>query len=173
MWPRTWPSLFDLPPIGVIWCCFLAGLGPTSDDLTVDMVAELVGVQAVMHEPSAQNMRKRFAAAGIELVANSDRQVRAPEGAKVYTNSTGLAPGFEVRCNGASVIALPGPPRELKAIFADHLHERISELRLARGETLEHVGRRIFRVFGKGESHIARPRLMGWLWGRAQACTTK
>lgn len=131
------------------------GLGPTSDDLTVDMMSELVGVQAVIHEPSAQNMRKRFAAAGIELVANSDRQVRAPEGATVYTNSTGLAPGFEVRCNGASVIALPGPPRELKAIFADHLHERISELRLARGETLEHVGRRIFRVFGKGESHIA------------------
>lgn len=131
------------------------GLGPTSDDLTVDMLAELVGVQAEVHEPSAQNMRSRFAAAGIELVANSERQVRAPKGARVYANSTGLAPGFEVSHSGAAVIALPGPPRELKAIFADHLSKRISELRLARGETLEHVARRIFRVFGKGESQIA------------------
>jgi nicotinamide-nucleotide amidase len=131
------------------------GLGPTSDDLTVDMLAEVVGVQAVVHEPSAQNMRMRFAAAGIELVPNSERQVRAPEGARVFANSTGLAPGFEVSLHGASVIALPGPPRELKAIFIDHLSARISELRLARGETLEYVGRRIFRVFGKGESQIA------------------
>ncbi len=131
------------------------GLGPTSDDLTVDMLADLVGAEPVVHEPSAENMRTRFAAAGIALVPNSERQVRAPAGARVYENSTGLAPGFEVSHGDASVIALPGPPRELKAIFADHLVERISELRLARGEKLEHVARRIFRVFGKGESQVA------------------
>jgi len=131
------------------------GLGPTSDDLTVDVVAELVGRPAEVHGPSAERMRARFAAAGFPLVANAERQVRAPKGAIVYGNSAGLAPGFEVVLDGATLMAMPGPPRELKAIFRDHLRERISEIRLGRGEAIEHLARRIYRVFGKGESHIA------------------
>ncbi len=131
------------------------GLGPTSDDLTVDTLAAMVGVSPEIHEPSAKHMRERFAAAGISLVANSERQVRAPQGARIFQNSTGLAPGFEVQLNSASVIAMPGPPRELQAIYNDHLRARITELRAARGETIEHVARRILRVFGKGESQIA------------------
>lgn len=131
------------------------GLGPTLDDLTVDTVASLAGVAAVVHEESAARMRKKYERAAYRLVANSERQVRAPEGARVYVNSAGLAPGFEVAVHGASVIALPGPPRELKAIFADHLRQRLAQLRLDRGEAVEHVAKRILRVFGKGESHIA------------------
>lgn len=131
------------------------GLGPTLDDLTVDLVAEMAGVPAVVHEESAIRMRKKYERAGYRMVPNAERQVRAPEGALLYVNSAGAAPGFEVTLGSCAVIALPGPPRELKAIFGDHLRTRIGELRLARGEALEHVARRILRVFGKGESHIA------------------
>ncbi len=131
------------------------GLGPTLDDLTVDLIAELMGVPVLVHEASAEQMKKRFAAVGIHLPENADRQVRHPKDARVYLNSAGLAPGFEVELSGAAVIALPGPPRELQAIFGDHLTARISDLRMARGEAMEHVARRILRVFGKGESQIA------------------
>ncbi len=131
------------------------GLGPTLDDLTVDLVAELAEQTVVVHPESAEQMRKRFAAGGIRLPENAERQVRHPKGARVYLNSVGLAPGFEVELEGAAVIALPGPPRELQAIFGDHLAKRISALRVARGEAMEHVARRIVRVFGQGESQIA------------------
>ncbi len=131
------------------------GLGPTLDDLTVDVMADLAGGQAVVHEESAERMQKRYAGTGLPMGGNAKRQVRTPANARVYVNSAGLAPGFEVMLSGAAVIALPGPPRELKAIFSDHLQRRIVELRLARGEAVEHVARRILRVFGKGESHIA------------------
>ncbi|MCP4448963.1 MAG: competence/damage-inducible protein A [Myxococcales bacterium] len=131
------------------------GLGPTLDDLTVDLVSELACAEAVVDEESAERMRTRFAGAGVPLVANAERQVRVPKGARVYANSAGLAPGFEVQLGSAQLIAMPGPPRELKAIFNDHLRDRIGELRLARGEKIEYVARRILRVFGKGESHIA------------------
>jgi nicotinamide-nucleotide amidase len=56
---------------------------------------------------------------------------------------------------GVPVVCMPGIPRELHAIFERSLRDRIVELREARGEKVERIARRIFRVFGRGESHIA------------------
>jgi nicotinamide-nucleotide amidase len=100
-------------------------------------------------------MKQRFAQLGLPLVDNAMRQVRSVQGARVYDNPTGLAPAFELRLEGATVICLPGPPRELCAIFDTHLRQRIAELRSERGDQIEHVARKIFRVFGRGESQIA------------------
>lgn len=129
------------------------GLGPTEDDLTVDMVARLCGVGAVVDEPSHERMAARFARGHIEVTPIQLRQVRIPVGARVYANPAGLAPGFEMAVGGVPVVCLPGVPRELHAIFDTHLAARLTELR---GDTGERIARRIYRVFGRGESQISQ-----------------
>jgi nicotinamide-nucleotide amidase len=131
------------------------GLGPTEDDLTVDVVAELLGVTPVVDEPARERMEKRLAAARFTIVPNTIRQVRVPGGARVLVNTAGSAPGFEIYLNGAPVICMPGVPAEMHAIFRGPARDRIIELREARGERIERVARRMYRVFGLGESHVA------------------
>src|SRR5437870_3018393 len=97
------------------------GLGPTEDDLTVDVVCRLPGVEPVIDGPSRTRLETWFAqralpSAAAEGVAPASstvspiflRQVRVPAGARAYRNSAGLAPGFEVRLRGAAVFCLPG-----------------------------------------------------------------
>src|SRR5438132_12119362 len=72
------------------------GLGPTEDDLTVDVICAVVGTTPAVHEESAERMRRRFETAGYKLTPNNMRQVRVPVGADAFVNPAGLAPGFGV-----------------------------------------------------------------------------
>ncbi|MGE0548939.1 MAG: CinA family nicotinamide mononucleotide deamidase-related protein [Kofleriaceae bacterium] len=130
------------------------GLGPTEDDLTVEVVARLAGREVVIDEPARQRMADRFAIGGIAVTPIQLRQVRVPAGATVHGNPAGLAPCFETTVNGVPVICLPGVPRELHAIFDSALRARLAELREAVGD-VERIARRIYRVFGRGESQIS------------------
>jgi nicotinamide-nucleotide amidase len=135
------------------------GLGPTEDDLTVDMVARLAGVDVVIDETARARMVARFGDR-IPVTPIQLRQVRVPAGARVYTNPAGLAPCFEATLAAADgravpVICLPGIPRELHAIYDTHLEARLRELRESAG-AVERIARRIYRVFGKGESQISQ-----------------
>lgn len=106
------------------------GLGPTSDDLTRNAIAELVGrplredpaIVAQLHAWYAA--RKRTPSAAVMV------QAQVPEGATVLPNAHGTAPGLlmEVRPNPPSwtsqaawLVMLPGPPRELRPMFTDHV----------------------------------------------------
>ncbi|HTM20245.1 MAG TPA: competence/damage-inducible protein A [Kofleriaceae bacterium] len=144
------------------------GLGPTEDDLTVDVVAELAGVPAVEDEASRRRMEERYAAMSFRVTPNNLRQVRVPRGARVLGNPAGAAPAFEVGLGGVPVVCMPGIPRELHAIFERSLRDRVIELREAAGERAERIARRVFRVFGMGESHIAAA-LAGVLGGEPGA----
>jgi nicotinamide-nucleotide amidase len=130
------------------------GLGPTEDDLTVDMVAKLADADVVIDDVSRKRMEERFAGR-IEVTPIQLRQVRVPARARVYVNPAGLAPSFEVSVRGVPVVCLPGIPRELHAIFDAHLEARFRELRESRGAA-ERIARRIYRVFGRGESQISQ-----------------
>lgn len=130
------------------------GLGPTEDDLTVDMVAKLADRNVIIDATARQRMEQRFAGR-IEVTPIQLRQVRVPEGARVYVNPAGLAPSFEASIRGIPVVCLPGIPRELHAIYDTHLEARFRELRESRG-AVERIARRIYRVFGKGESQISQ-----------------
>src|ERR1043165_8520292 len=130
------------------------GLGPTEDDLTVDVVAKLADQDVIIDETARARMEARFAGR-IEVTPIQLRQVRVPARSKVYVNPAGLAPCFEVAVRGVPVICLPGIPRELYAIYDAHLEARFRELRESRG-AVERIARRIYRVFGKGESQISQ-----------------
>lgn len=130
------------------------GLGPTEDDLTVDVVAELVGA-AVVIDPSARAVLEQvMAGRGRPLTAVNLRQVRVPDSARVLGNPAGLAPGFEVAIGGVPVVCLPGVPREVHAIFDAAIAPRARALRTARGDA-PHLARRVFRVFGRSESQLS------------------
>ncbi len=134
------------------------GLGPTEDDLTVDVLAALVGSAPVIDEPHRQKMEawltKRFVdSPRPDIMQIQLRQVRVPGGARVHPNPMGLAPGFEVAVRGIPVICMPGVPRELHSIWDAGLEARLRELR---GDTNEQIARRIYRVFGRGESQISQ-----------------
>lgn len=136
------------------------GLGPTEDDLTVDVLSQLVGVSAVIDEPSRDKMDAWFARSKMTAKSSEHRQiqlrqVRVPEGARAFHNSAGLAPGFEVTLKNIPVFCLPGVPREVTAIWDADLGARVAELRERAGD-VERVERRIYRAFGRGESDISQ-----------------
>ena len=145
------------------------GLGPTEDDLTVDVAARMLGVPPVIDEPSRARLEAWFTQRALPSAAASGeagavppavtavllRQVRVPVGARVHPNPAGLAPGFEVVLGGVPVLFLPGFPREIQAILEAGMERRFAELREARGE-VERIARRIYRVSGRGESQISQ-----------------
>ncbi|HET9626346.1 MAG TPA: CinA family nicotinamide mononucleotide deamidase-related protein [Kofleriaceae bacterium] len=145
------------------------GLGPTEDDLTVDVVARLAGVAPVVDAAARARLEAWFAQRALPALAAQGgqpdaggkpseillRQVRVPAGARVHPNPAGLAPGFEIAIAGVPVICLPGFPREIAGILDAGLHARFIELREAAGE-VERIARRIYRVFGRGESQISQ-----------------
>src|SRR5689334_22967781 len=91
------------------------GLGPTEDDLTVDVAARLGGVEVVIDEAARRRMEERFAGR-LEVTPIQLRQVRVPAGGRVHGNPAGLAPCFELPIDGVPVICLPGVPREIESI---------------------------------------------------------
>jgi len=138
------------------------GLGPTEDDRTVDVVADLFGTGTVSDEPSLGAMKKRFSTHGFELTPNNLRQVRIPVGAKALPNTAGIAPGFVVRLGGADAYFLPGVPREMERIFIDEVAPRLQARMAEAGVPRAAV--RTWHVYGMGESHIDH-RLAGILNG--------
>lgn len=125
------------------------GLGPTSDDLTREAVADVAGVGLVMHEPSRQAIRDRYARVGRALNDSVERHALVLEGADVWMNPVGLAPGEAIRLEGQCIFLLPGPPHEFEAILTEHLVARLA--RLAPGAPQE---MRMFQVCGIGESDL-------------------
>jgi len=138
------------------------GLGPTDDDRTVDVVSAVTGTTPVTHQPSLENMQRAFAARGFDMTPNNLRQVRVPQGAVALPNAVGLAPGFQVRLGAAQGFFLPGIPREMQRIFADHIAPRLAQMQADSGVPRALV--RTFHVYGMGESHIDH-RLAGLIDG--------
>jgi len=130
------------------------GLGPTEDDLTVDVVADLIGVAPAIDPPARAVLERVMAGRGRAVSAVNLRQVRIPAGARVYANPAGLAPGFEVALGGVPVVCLPGVPREVYGIFDGGVAARVAALRAAGGEVVERA-RQIYRVFGRAESQLS------------------
>ncbi len=143
------------------------GLGPTTDDLTVEVAAVLVGAEPANEPEHESRMRERFAARNFALSPNNLRQVRIPAGATVLQNRHGSAPGFMLRYGGATLFFMPGVPRELRPMFTDEVVPHLQALRIAHtaqtpGSVPVRTGRRVYRVLGLGESHVDH-RLAGLL----------
>lgn len=126
------------------------GLGPTSDDLTRDIVAEVVGQKLVLHQPTLDAIERRYAKRNLPLPDLVKTQARVPEEAEVFPNETGTAPGFYLNYQDKHLFILPGPPSELKPMFENHALQRLKNL------TQHSVKREcvIYRTLGLSESAV-------------------
>ncbi len=98
------------------------GLGPTSDDLTREIVAETAGVKLKFKEKIWETLLCRFT--GRKISDTNKKQAYIPEGFQVIENYNGTAPAFYGWIRKTLVIALPGPPKELEPMF----HRQIAPL---------------------------------------------
>ena len=104
------------------------GLGPTPDDLTVEIVAGIAGCGVRSDEAVIADYReRRQIPAAEELNPSMIKMGTVPEGAHVFINPVGWAPGFAVEVDGSVLFCMPGPPREVKGIFEAHLARIVSE----------------------------------------------
>ena len=97
------------------------GLGPTSDDFTRDIVAELLDRELVRDESVATHIAERIRARRIRLPESIYVQALVPVGAQVLPNRNGTAPGLAIDQENKLVLLLPGPPRELKPMFEEYV----------------------------------------------------
>ena len=125
------------------------GLGPTSDDLTRESVAEVVGAALEENAVVLASIEERFTSRGIVMPATNRRQAMVPHGADVLPNPRGTAPGLWLEWRGRPIVCLPGPPRELQPMFDDFVLPRLARMC---GE--RRVRRRVLKVTGKSESMV-------------------
>jgi nicotinamide-nucleotide amidase len=127
------------------------GLGPTSDDRTRDMVAELLGLELEPHAPTLLAIEQFFASRKRRMPESTKTQALVPKGAAVLANKNGTAPGLAIPlAQGGLLIMLPGPPRELRPMFLESVVPMIE----AQFPLAEPVLCSIFRTTGIGESFL-------------------
>jgi len=134
------------------------GLGPTTDDITREAVAELLGLRLVHDETIMEAIRARFARRNLPLSARVELQALRPPEATVLTNEHGTAPGLylpPLPVPGSQILSphlflLPGPPRELKPMFEQSVIPILRSL-LPSDPVCEKL---TLKVLGLGESMV-------------------
>src|SRR5690606_26672526 len=108
------------------WVLITGGLGPTLDDLTRQALAELAGVDLVLHRESLDIIRGMFQTRNRAMPERNVVQAMFPQGSEPIPNRRGTAPGIwlELPRAGQSpcrIAALPGVPSEMKLMFREQV----------------------------------------------------
>ena len=124
------------------------GLGPTQDDLTKEVISEVMGEKIVVNDLAMETLQNNYIRSGRSMTENNLKQANMPENAEVLPNDQGTAPGFLLEKNGKIIISLPGPPREMTNMFTK---EVLPRLKKKQDSVIKY---RILRTFGLGESKM-------------------
>lgn len=125
------------------------GLGPTEDDLTKEVCAEVMGFE-MAEDPHTRERMEEFFKNSIykEIPDNNWKQTLVPVGATVLDNHNGTAPGLIMEKNGKTAILLPGPPNELYPLFMEQVYPYLMKLQP------EMIRSQMVKICGYGESQV-------------------
>jgi competence/damage-inducible protein CinA-like protein len=132
------------------------GLGPTADDITREMVADLLELELRQSSELLASLRQRLRVRGIKWTPGIARQAEVHVGAEILANQNGSAPGLYLRANinpqiqSPHVFLLPGPPRELQPMFRAFVMPILRSIVPASAL----IERRLYKIADKGESLV-------------------
>ena len=132
------------------------GLGPTTDDITREITAELLRLELVLDPELEASITERLRTRGIRLTDRILRQAMVPRGAQVLPNEFGSAPGLYLGAGinpairSPHLFLLPGPPRELQPMFLQWVLPILRQI-VSQDEP---IGYRNYRIVGMGESYV-------------------
>ena len=136
--------------LGLVDAVFLTGgLGPTEDDLTREVIAQVLETPLVEDVKIVDQIRARFSSRGMRMPEVNRRQALVPKGATLLPNPRGTAAGLWIHWRDKFIVALPGPPRELEPMFDESLRNRLRKW--SRDVSLS---RRVLRITGLAESQV-------------------
>ncbi len=125
------------------------GLGPTKDDLTKEVAAKYFNKQLVLDKTWLLKLEETFKKMNREVSEGNKKQAYIPEGSTLLYNNNGTAPGVMIEEGGKVLILLPGPPREMTALFEEEVRPRLSKY------TDSILYSTVLRILGIGEGHMA------------------
>jgi nicotinamide-nucleotide amidase len=126
------------------------GLGPTVDDITMEVAADFFGVPLEADREALEKIRHFFSSTGRELTPNQERQAWLPRGSLALTNGRGTAPGAYRVHQGVYFAFFPGVPSEMQLMFEKGFLPRLrSELQPKTKRYLK-----VLRCFGLPEGKM-------------------
>jgi nicotinamide-nucleotide amidase len=102
------------------------GLGPTSDDLTLQAFANFIGKSLSLNSLALEQIQQRFVQINRPFTETQKKQAYFPEGGEILTNPVGTAPGFSYLHNNVQWFFMPGVPKEMKFIFTNEILPKIT-----------------------------------------------
>ena len=126
------------------------GIGPTQDDLTREIVAEVTGRGLVQSPEMLSQVEEHFRRRGRPMTPNNLRQSYMPEGAIPVRNPNGTAPSFVVEDARGVIFSLPGVPVEMKWLFEHELEPYLRK----KFNLAEVIHYRVLKIIGVGESAV-------------------
>ena len=130
-------------------CC--GGLGPTQDDITREVIAQIMGVGMERDEAVVEKIRQMFEARGRVMAENNKRQADVPAGASLIAQMPGTAPGLVCPVGEKVIYAVPGVPYEMQEMMLGTI---LPDLRRRSGQTAV-IRSRVLRTWGHSESGLA------------------
>ena len=125
------------------------GLGPTEDDLTKEVCADVMGMELVEDLHTRKHLEAFFEHNIYrEIPDNNWKMATVPSGALVLDNGNGMAPGLILEKDGKAAILLPGPPGELYPMFEQQVFPWLS------GRQQSVLVSRMVKICGCGESQV-------------------
>ena len=104
------------------------GLGPTPDDMTVSVIASLIGTKPIVSKETVAEYKKRREMSEDDILSDAlTKMATIPESAQVYQNPAGWAPCISVDYKQSTIMMMPGPPSEMKAVFETYIQPLIVE----------------------------------------------
>ncbi len=127
------------------------GIGPTEDDLTREVIADLVGVTLIFKKELMDQIESIFKRVGYSMPENNRKQAFIPDGAIPIPNEIGTAPGFIIEKESKVIVVLPGVPKELKYLLTKKV---VPYLKKYFHLDQELISSRTLKVTGIGESKV-------------------